>query len=215
MTTNTFIPLRTNILVCVVSFNPLNAQLNPICHLLSLLGAHHILHVSRIRINVPAKYLTIIIIILHELGLGRPVPASSSLFKGFPSCLGPFCLYFSQISCKLKYWHIVWLACYPNTANCLRNVYRSRSLDAVLCYLIWTLVWNLVIVWSKSHFLRRGLYKSPTFSSASCTDGVKHSLNTEESAVKRIISWRQSSLYNLHQKTNSAICNDVFLSTYA
>ena len=28
--------------------NPLNAKLNPICHLLMLLGAHHILHVSRI-----------------------------------------------------------------------------------------------------------------------------------------------------------------------
>jgi hypothetical protein len=25
---------------------------NPICHLLALLGAHHILHVSRIRVNV-------------------------------------------------------------------------------------------------------------------------------------------------------------------
>jgi hypothetical protein len=32
-------------------FNPLNAELNPICHLLTLLGAHHILHVSRIRVN--------------------------------------------------------------------------------------------------------------------------------------------------------------------
>jgi hypothetical protein len=31
--------------------NPLNVQLNPICHLLALLGAHHILHVSRIRVN--------------------------------------------------------------------------------------------------------------------------------------------------------------------
>jgi hypothetical protein len=29
------------------SINPLHAQLNPICHLLALLGAHHILHVSR------------------------------------------------------------------------------------------------------------------------------------------------------------------------
>ena len=29
--------------------NPLNAKLNPICHLLALLGAHPILHVSRIR----------------------------------------------------------------------------------------------------------------------------------------------------------------------
>ena len=33
-------------------FNSLNADLNPICHLLELLGAHHILHVSRIRVVV-------------------------------------------------------------------------------------------------------------------------------------------------------------------
>ena len=32
--------------------NPLNAELNPICHLLALLGAHHILHISRIRVKV-------------------------------------------------------------------------------------------------------------------------------------------------------------------
>ena len=32
--------------------NPLNAELNPICHLQALLGAHHILHVSRIRVNL-------------------------------------------------------------------------------------------------------------------------------------------------------------------
>jgi len=31
--------------------NPLNAELNPICHLLALLGVHHILHVSRIRVK--------------------------------------------------------------------------------------------------------------------------------------------------------------------
>jgi hypothetical protein len=32
--------------------NPLNTELNPICHLLALLGAHHILHVSGIRIKL-------------------------------------------------------------------------------------------------------------------------------------------------------------------
>ena len=32
--------------------NPLNAELNPICHLLALLGAHHILHVSSIRVKM-------------------------------------------------------------------------------------------------------------------------------------------------------------------
>jgi len=34
-------------------FNPLNAELNPICHLLALLGTHHILHVNRIRVKYP------------------------------------------------------------------------------------------------------------------------------------------------------------------
>jgi len=31
--------------------NPSNAELNPICYLLALLRAHHLLHVSRIRVN--------------------------------------------------------------------------------------------------------------------------------------------------------------------
>ena len=31
--------------------NPLNAELNPICYLLALLGAHHFLHVSGIRVK--------------------------------------------------------------------------------------------------------------------------------------------------------------------
>ena len=35
----------------VLSLNPLNAELNPICYLLALLGAHHFLHVSRIRVK--------------------------------------------------------------------------------------------------------------------------------------------------------------------
>ena len=37
-----------------VILNPSNPELNPICYLLALLGAHHFLHVSRIR----AKLLT-------------------------------------------------------------------------------------------------------------------------------------------------------------
>ena len=37
-------------------FNPLYAELNPICYLLALLGAHHILHVSGIRVNVGALF---------------------------------------------------------------------------------------------------------------------------------------------------------------
>jgi len=33
-------------------FNPLKPELNPICYLLALLGAHHFLHVSRIRVKL-------------------------------------------------------------------------------------------------------------------------------------------------------------------
>ena len=36
-----------------LAFKGLNAKLNPTCHLLALLGTHHILHVSRVR--VPAS----------------------------------------------------------------------------------------------------------------------------------------------------------------
>ena len=35
----------------VHNVNPLNTELNPICCLLALLGAHHFLHVSRIRVK--------------------------------------------------------------------------------------------------------------------------------------------------------------------
>jgi len=35
-----------------VYLNPLNAQLNPIGHLLALLRDHYILHVSRISVNI-------------------------------------------------------------------------------------------------------------------------------------------------------------------
>ena len=43
-----------SILGCYVlqSINPLKPELNPICYLLALLGAHHYLHVSRIRVKL-------------------------------------------------------------------------------------------------------------------------------------------------------------------
>ena len=34
------------------SVNPLKPELTPICYLLALLGAHHFLHVSRIRVKL-------------------------------------------------------------------------------------------------------------------------------------------------------------------
>ena len=46
-------------------FNPLNAELNPICYLLALLGAHHFLHVSRIRVKSLALRLLVSYIYIH------------------------------------------------------------------------------------------------------------------------------------------------------
>jgi hypothetical protein len=43
---------KTGIILSPLLFNPLNPELNPICHLLALLGVHHFLHVSRIRVNM-------------------------------------------------------------------------------------------------------------------------------------------------------------------
>jgi len=45
------------------SFNPLNAELNPICCSLALLGAHHFLHVSRISVKSLTHRLLIYIYI--------------------------------------------------------------------------------------------------------------------------------------------------------
>jgi hypothetical protein len=36
-------------------FNPLNAELNTICQPVALLGAHHILHVSRVRVKLKVR----------------------------------------------------------------------------------------------------------------------------------------------------------------
>jgi hypothetical protein len=43
----------------LVADNPLNAELNSICHLLALLGAHPILYDSRIRVNTEMFGLTV------------------------------------------------------------------------------------------------------------------------------------------------------------
>jgi len=45
ITRSNFVP------VFLIAVNPLNAKLNPICHLLALLGALHFLHINRVRVN--------------------------------------------------------------------------------------------------------------------------------------------------------------------
>jgi len=44
------------------SIDPVNAQSRPTYHLLALLGAHHIIHVSRIRVKIITFRVKIIVI---------------------------------------------------------------------------------------------------------------------------------------------------------
>ena len=60
------IPVSKTTLLC---FNPLNPELNPICYLLALLGAHHFLHVSRIRV----KSLTVRLLMSYIYIYGAPI----------------------------------------------------------------------------------------------------------------------------------------------
>jgi hypothetical protein len=46
-----FYPKRNNPSSNTDDFNTLNAELYPICNLLALFGAHHILHISRIKVK--------------------------------------------------------------------------------------------------------------------------------------------------------------------
>ena len=43
--------LQKLLFLVINQLNPLNAELYPICHLLALLGAHPIFHVSGVRVN--------------------------------------------------------------------------------------------------------------------------------------------------------------------
>jgi len=49
------------------AINPSNAELNLICHLLALLGAHHILHVRRIRVNLVKIFFLLCRILLNYI----------------------------------------------------------------------------------------------------------------------------------------------------
>jgi transposase len=63
-------------------FNPLNPELNSICYLLALLGAHHFPHVSRIRVKLLTfRQLMSYIYKAPILFLYNESASCSSLFK--------------------------------------------------------------------------------------------------------------------------------------
>ena len=70
--------------------NPLKAELNPICHLLALLGSHHILHVSRIRVKSQSQRPHGLRCGSHSarlLGLRVRIPPAAWMFVSCESCV--------------------------------------------------------------------------------------------------------------------------------
>ena len=63
-----FVFFRSKIL-----FNPLNPELNPICYLLALLGAHHFLRVSRIKVKSLTLRLLMSYIYIYIYIYGAPI----------------------------------------------------------------------------------------------------------------------------------------------
>jgi len=60
-----------NLYIPLLLINPLNAELNPICHLLALLGAHYIFHVSGLRVNINGMKPDIYIILKHSVPIAQ------------------------------------------------------------------------------------------------------------------------------------------------
>ena len=79
-----------------MGFKGLNAELNPICHVLALLESHHILHVSRIRINpLKTKYVRVL-----SCSVSPDMRKSIASFAG--SQASPTCPYDSSIKVKVS-----------------------------------------------------------------------------------------------------------------
>jgi hypothetical protein len=93
--------------------NLLNAKLNPICHLLALLGAHHIFHVGRIRVKRLCLVRMTSIICLN-------VYVTGTRHKKCLNFLGYFRLKSQNFwSCSLQHWCVATL---PDTVPYSRHL---------------------------------------------------------------------------------------------
>ena len=93
--------------------NPLNAELNPICYLLALLGAHHFLHVSRIRVN--GKFsVTVSFTVLHEI-------FSTTVCKQVLNCSLPWGLA-DQKHCRL---YVTLIIVHDSSSWCVKKYENS------------------------------------------------------------------------------------------
>ena len=130
--------------------NTLNAELNPICHLLAVLGAHHIFHVSGLRVNIEC--------------LRQAINISTSNKAPFP-------FYTTELDLRafyetLKFWHFLSLltvwersadTCIPSQVTILRiNPFGAGIIFLILAHPVYKM-WiiqepNKLALWNKLHF---------------------------------------------------------------
>ena len=123
-------------------FNPLNTELNPICHLLALLGARHILHVSRIRVNVNTFGIPMCaqLTLTYNLWEGTEddlitVETCSPIVVSENKC----CADVKKID--LFIWHSTSWGLYTNNCVWIRSPLTTRS-DWILNYEAFLTEWN-------------------------------------------------------------------------
>jgi hypothetical protein len=91
----------------VQHFNPWIAELNPIWHLLALLGAHHILHISRIRVN----QLQAARLFFKRITFAKPVKKFVALYEINILCSILYLFFFIPFSC------LVWFYLDPSAVS--------------------------------------------------------------------------------------------------
>ena len=71
-------------------FKTLNAELNPNCHLLVLLGTHHILHVSVVRVNMLVSHGAVLFAICPTPAAGTQFVGGQRLFIEYTDCTSAY-----------------------------------------------------------------------------------------------------------------------------
>ena len=110
--------------------NPLNVELNPIRHLLALVGARHIVHVSRIRVNPLNAALNPNRHLLALVGARHVVHVSRIRVKVLmTSCVFPFIFSGSSNATVNEGFRLIIICVSP--LDCTK---RDRSVDAAAVF---------------------------------------------------------------------------------
>jgi len=94
-----------NVAACGGLTNPLNAELNPICHLLALLGAHHIFHVGKIKVKIALGFMCV------SNEANQVHTNSQYIYFNFSTCFGQLCAHHQKnllYLCDTGIFHSVW-----------------------------------------------------------------------------------------------------------